>query len=385
MYFMYKKLLFITIITFSFLAISHMLVLITIDPLSISRISSSVKEFYIKEMRFQAAGIINNIPLDSAIVGTSMAENFNASEASKLLGGNFVNLSLKGSLLKERKVVLKYLLSSHKIKTLIISLDGATKLQRNSGIPIDAWSYLYNDSYLDDLTTYTNRKYLPYINCHSFFHNNISAHIFGECPEGRIRASVDLLTEWQSQSSHNSRFGGIDKWKKHKSNAQVKASIEMIVEASSALSNNLDIMPNEASIYDYKQFNEHILPLVINHPDTKFILFFPPYSLVKYAIDYQTNREQFNNYKNLVKNIVLDSEQYENIELYWFNEHTFIEDIKNYKDLSHYNSEFNSLFLSDFSLNKSMIDSKNYKKHLQSLENRASKLDLIELAQLIKQ
>ena len=382
---MYKKLLFITVTTFSFLAFSHMLVLMTIDPLSISRISSSVKEFYIKEMRFQAAGIINNIPLDSAIVGTSMAENFNASEASHLLGGNFVNLSLSGSLLKEREVVLKYLLSSHKIKTLIISLDGATELQKNSGIPIEAWSYLYNASYLDDLTTYTTRKYLPYINCHSFFNNNISAYILGECPEERIRASIDLLTEWQSQSSHNSRFGGVDKWKKHKSHDQVKASIEMIVAANSALIDNLDIMPNEASTYDYKQFNKHIIPLVINHPDTKFILFFPPYSLVKYAIDYQTNREQFNNYKNLVKKIVLESEQYENIELYWFNQHTFIEDIKNYKDLTHYSSKFNSMFLNDFSLNKSTIDASNYNIHLQSLERRANKLDLQGLAQLIKQ
>jgi len=362
-----------------------MLVLMIIDPLSISRISSSVKEFYIKEMRFQSAGIINNTPLDSAIVGTSMAENFNANEASNLLGGHFVNLSLSGSLFKEREVILRYLLSSHKMKTIIISLDGATELQRNSGIPIDAWSYLYNDSYLDDLTAYTNRKYLPYINCHSFFNNIISAYIFGECPEERISASIDLLTEWQSYPRNNSRFGGIDKWKEHGSNSQVKASIEMILEASSALKTHPDIKPNEVSIYDYKQFNEHILPLVINHPDTKFILFFPPYSLVKYAIDYQTNREQFNNYKKLVEKIVLASEQHQNIGLYWFNEYKFIEDIKNYKDLSHYGSEFNSMFLRDFTLNKSTIDLSNYKIYLQSLESRASKFDLRELAQLINQ
>ena len=69
-------------------------------------------------------------------------------------------------------------------------------------------------------------------------------------------------------------------------------------------------------------------------------------------------------------------------ELIYF---TFIEDIKNYKDLTHYSSKFNSMFLNDFSLNKSTIDASNYNIHLQSLERRANKLDLQGLAQLIKQ
>jgi hypothetical protein len=313
-----------------------------------------------------------------------MAENFKASEASNLLGGNFVNLSLSGSLLKEREVVLKYLFSSHKMKTLIISLDGATGLQKNNGIPIDTWSYLYNDSYLDDLTTYTNSKYFPYIHCHSLFNNNISAYIFGECPKEKIRASINLLTEWQSNTYHNSRFGGIEKWKMYHDNNQVKASIESIHEASLSLDGKLTVS-NEGSLYDYTQFENHILPLIINHPDTKFILFFPPYSLVKYAIDYQTKRKQFDNYKDLVSKIVLDSEKYNNIELYWFNDDPFIDDIKNYKDLAHYSSEFNSMFLKNFSLNKSIIDLTNYKIYLQSLERRASKLDIRGLDLLIKQ
>jgi len=362
-----------------------MMILLLIDPLSISKIGFSDKEFYVKEMRFQAAGIIKKIPFDSAIVGTSMAGNFKANEASELLGGNFVNLSISGSLLKERAVVLKYLLSSHKMKTVIISLDGSTGLQRNKGLPIDSWSYLYNENYLDDLTVYTNSKYLPYINCHSFFNNKMTAMLLGECPASKIRSNINLLTEWQSQPSHNSRFGGIDNWKKHISNDQVKASIDEVINASLILKGKLNIVSNEGNLYDYTQFNKHILPLVISHPDVKFVLFFPPYSLIKYAIDYQVNRKQFDNYKELVKKVALDSDKYNNIELYWFNEYSFIEDIKNYKDLSHYSAEFNSLFLHKFSLNESVIDSTNYKAYLKSLEGRASNLDLIELAQLIKQ
>lgn len=381
---MYKKLFITAISTFLFLVVGHLLVLIIVDPLSIYKKGFLSKEFYIKEMRFQAAGIINNTAFDSAIVGTSMAENFNATDAGNLMGGHFVNLSLSGSLFKERKIVLDYLLSSRKMKTLIISLDGATELQRNSGIPIETWKYLYNDSVLDDIAVYTNSKYLPYVNCHSLFKNEIIKNVLGKCPEERIRNNINLLTEWHSKPEHNSRFGGISQWNKHRDNPQVKVSVDNIKEANLLLNAKLvngDVKVN--SLYDHKQFNKHILPLAIKYPETKFVLFFPPYSLIKYAIDYQTKRTEFDSYKNMVKQIVLASEEYKNIELYWFNEKSFINEIKNYKDLAHYGAEFNSMFLNDFSVGKSIINRTNYKQNIQSLEKRAEEVDLRKVARSV--
>ena len=65
------------------------------------------------------------------------------------------------------------------------------------------------------------------------------------------------------------------KWKKYKSNNQVKAAIESIEEAGLALDSKLDdIISSEGNSYDYMQFNKHILPLIVAYPDTKFILFF---------------------------------------------------------------------------------------------------------------
>ncbi|MDO6487707.1 hypothetical protein Q4503_08350 [Colwellia sp. 6_MG-2023] len=373
-----------SVTTFFLLVISHMLILIIIDPISISKVELVDKEFYIKEMRFQAAGIINNTSFDSAIVGTSMAENFNVGEASELLGGGFVNLSLPGGLLKEREIILKYLLAEHDMKTIIISLDGATDLQRNKGVPLDAWSYLYNDSYLDDLTLYTNSKYLPYVSCHSFFNNKVSAVVLGECPEEKTRKSIGELTEWQSLKSHNSRFGGIDKWERYKNNAQVKVSIDSIIEAELILDKKLNRMTNVDGLYDYEQFSRYILPLVRNHPNTKFILFFPAYSLAKYAIDYQTNRDEFDDYKAFVKKVALNSDNYENIDLYWFNDHDFVEDISNYKDLTHYSAEFNSIFLNDFMIKKSIMNAHNYNTQLLLLEKKAKEFDLKLLAETFK-
>lgn len=363
---------------------SHIFPLLLIDPLNISKFDLSHNEFFIQEMRFQAAPIINKFDFDSAIVGTSMAANFKDSEADKKLGGSFQNLSLDGSLLKERKVLLEYLLSEKDVKTLIVSIDGVSDVQRNRGIPIETWSFLYNKNYLDDYFLYTNRKYTPYISCHSIFDNKLSNLIFGECPKKNIRKELESLTEWQSDPVHNSRFGGIEKWLENKENSQVSKSIENIIAASTLVQKKKRNLSEKANCYDPIEFSRNIVPLIQKYPKTRFILFFPPHSIFKYAIDVQTAPHVFSKYKELVEQVVLETALYPNAEVYWFVDKGFVRDIANYKDLTHYNGYYNSVFLDDFSMKHSIIDLKNYRKLLSKLENEANSVDLVDLANKFK-
>lgn len=363
----------------------HIFPLLLIDPLNILKFDLSHNEFFIKEMRFQSAAIINKIDFDSAIVGTIMAENFKADEANKKLGGSFQNLSLSGSLLKERKVLLEYLLSEKDVKTLIVSIDGVSDVQRNRGIPIKAWSFLYNKNYLDDFYLYTNRKYTPYISCYLIFDNKFSNLIFGECPKKKIRKEIESLTEWQSDPVHNSRFGGIEKWLENKENSQVSKSIENIITASTLVQKKERNLSEKANnYYDPIEFSKNIVPLIQKYPKTRFILFFPPYSMFKYAIDVQTAPYVFSKYKELVEHVVLETELYPNAEVYWFVDKDFVRDIANYKDLTHYNGHYNSVFLDDFSMKHSIIDFKNYRRLLSKLENKANSVDLVDLANKFK-
>ena len=167
----YKKYYVSLITTFCLTASGHLLSLLIVDPLNILPFDITKNEFFIKEMRFQAAPIINKYDFNSAILGTSMAENFNAEEADKLLGGKFINLSLSGGLISERKIVLEHLLNKSNIHTVIISLDNITDIQRNQGIPLSSWSFLYNKRYLDDQVLYTNRKNRTNLTSQSSYEN----------------------------------------------------------------------------------------------------------------------------------------------------------------------------------------------------------------------
>jgi len=244
---------------------------------------------------------------------------------------------------------------------------------------MSSWDFLYKKNYMDDLVLYTNRKYLRYISCHSIFKGNVSDFFLGTCPKNNITRNIENLTEWQSNPDHNSRFGGIEKWIEYKNHVQTSKSIEEIHIASTLIKQQNTQTIKNNTIYDSEEFYKNILPLIKNNPKTKFILFFPPYSIVKFAIDIQTNPDEFIKYKDLVKKIVLESEIYSNTEIYWFADKDFIKDISNYKDLTHYSGKYNSFFLNEFSTNNSIINNINYNELLNKLENNAMSFDLVRL------
>lgn len=377
----FKYYLIALLISFSIFVSAHLVPLLVVDPLNILSFDITSNEFYIKEMRFQSAPIINKFEFDSVITGTSMAENFQTSEANNVFESTFLNLSLSGSLLLERKILLDYLLAKKNIKTVIMSIDNATTIQRNKGISLSSWSILYNNNYLDDFSLYTNRKYSTYINCHSVFKNELFKKMYGECPKSNIRKKVENLTEWQTNPKHYNRFGGINKWLKYKGNSQIKRSITEINTASNLIKLNKVELKNENIIlYDSNEFLVNILPIIKNNPKTNFILFFPPYSIFQYAIDMQTKPHTFKQYKKLVEYVVLETNSYSNVEIHWFGNRSFVKDIKNYKDLTHIHGKFNSVFLQDFKSKKSIINIGNYKNYILELEKDARSIDLVDLS-----
>jgi hypothetical protein len=248
-------------------------------------------------------------------------------------------------------------------------------VQRNKGVPIDSWAYLYNNNYLDDFLVYTNKKYHKYLTCHSLFNNSFYQYIYDKCPKNKIRSTIYDLTEWQSAPEQNSRFGGIEKWKEHKENGQVSKFISEIKAAyESSLEKQNLLNDKSVTIYDPNTFSEYILPLIKQNSDTKFLLFFPPYSIVKYAVDYQSYPNKFRNYTKLVEHVILETEPYPNASVFWFADKDFVKDIGNYKDLTHYSSLYNSMFLDEFSKNNSIINVDNYKYLLSILETDLKKL-----------
>jgi len=339
----YKKYVFIVLASIG-LYVAYVSVMVALDPLQIfhedpDRDGGNL----ITGMRFQAAGIINNYAFDSIILGASMAANFSPKEASNVFDSHFVNLSLSGSMLSERSLVLNYALRKKKLKNVIITLDGFAPVGKyRDDFPVSNFDFLYNTRRFDDVLVYSNLKYIKYAICKKEV-------IYTNIPQCHIFKPVETIVEWASLKENYRRFGGLNKWFEANSNAQT--TLKNIVLSTRCIKNGCE----KPRPYVHNQliklengsasFDQYILKTVRENPETKFHLFFPPYSRLKYAMWAQENRHVFDLYLSTIRHIVNKSGALPNLHIYGFDDMDFLDDISNYKDTRHHRPKFNSEIL----------------------------------------
>ena len=175
-----------------------------------------------RTMRETAAGVINTEEFDSIILGSSMAANFSAREASQLWGDPFVNISMDGSGIPERSLVLNYALRRKKLSEVIFSFDG---FQQVSESPVAPYAFLYADNRANDLLIYaSNLKPIRYVFCRNLMFTS-DAHCLN------MKNDLENLVEWHTDWEHSKRFGGLNKWLEAKNNGQIKEALKSIANS----------------------------------------------------------------------------------------------------------------------------------------------------------
>jgi len=316
--------------------------LVVVDPLQLFHKPWVRDNYYINELRFQAAGIINHDDFDSIILGTSFAANFSAEEASDIWNTKFVNISPSGSWLSERSVILNYALSKKALKHVVMSLDGFDmSMNQKLTFPISNYDFLYNQSRLDDLKIYSNEKYLDYLLCENV--------IFVETACESTK-SLEMVAEWGSDIEESRRFGGLENWFKAIDNGQVKQGLISIAKNTRAIKNgevkNLDKTEIEKRLKAQEaSFERYLLPHLKQNPNTSFHLFFPPVSRMLQGYKIQVRPDDFDLYLDRIRYVIRVVEALPNVKVYAFDNLEFTNNIDLYKDSVHYSGEINSAIL----------------------------------------
>lgn len=377
MYKKHAKTFLILVISFPFL---FFLGLYIYDPMQVFHKAFLKKELHLHgNMRQQAAGIINNFEFDSIILGTSMLENTSANEATKKLGGKFVNISLSGSDFFERSFPLSLSLRKNKMKQVIFSLDSVYVSQRK-GHPrykIDTFNYLYDKNRINDFNVYLNNKFLD-----CFYGLSYENKCIGR------KSSFDSPNSWYQSKGHSVRFGGLDKWFKAKNNNQIKGAFSSIVNTSEKIRKGEFVALGEdiaeRKIKAEKYLDEFVLSYVEQYPETKFILVFPPYSRMRFAQWAQYNLPAWEIHKHIVEHLALKTGNLTNLEIYGYEDQDFLDDIANYKDLGHYHYSINSKMLDDFKNQQHLLTNENIEGYLLEAKKRARNYDMFEISDAIK-
>jgi hypothetical protein len=286
-------------------------------------------------MRLQAAGIINNYDFDSVIVGTSMMKGTSAIQASEKLGAKFVNLSTDGSSTMERKYIIEYALRKKDIRNIIISFDTGLdqNLKTNKKFPIEKYSFLYDDNVLNDVKAYWNDKF-------------IFCLVKWSRAEACVGESRELQRpiEWFDKIHKvNENISGIENWVKNEK-GRGKA-------VTSRISRHLKHPTKSKAKYDEKLkltreiIDDSLFSLIKENEGVSFHVVFPPYSRFLYSLWKNKNPYKYQLYLETMRYLVVEGAQYKNLKVYSFDDMAYLDDLNNYRDMRHYNTDMNAAML----------------------------------------
>ncbi len=273
--------------------------------------------------RSQNDGIIRNFDYDGIITGTSMAENFKASEAENLFGCKFIKVPFFGATYNEINDNLVTALNNNPdTKVIIRGLDMDKFIEDKDARRYDLGEYpdyMYNKNPFDDVEYVFNRDVIfgtigpmitaregpdfqPGITSFDKYCNWMSLYTFG------INTVFPNGTEITNTSVEQSEL--------------TTAEIDMLMD----------------------NIHQNVTELAERYPDVTFYYFFTPYSAAWWqALLNEGNFEKQLLAERLVIEEILKSD---NIKLYSFNNLTEITtDLNNYRDKTHYGEWINSLIL----------------------------------------
>ena len=261
---------------------------------------------------YSNAGIAKHYEYDSVVIGSSMTENFVPSRLNGLMGGRFVKLCVNGGSPYNHRQMLEMAFRTHEIRTVLYCID------------VDALTYFYKQpkfempDYLYDENPFNDVRY--------WFNSSVLTNYVPACLRtwGQSDpALVDTMYSWGDLYPYGAEYalrGVTIKGGKVKQ----KAAPEPYVLSQQAMLN----------------VEHNYMPFIEAHPETRFVFFFPPYSLVRWYQFYRSR--DLDLHLSQAPAVAARLLSCPNAEIYDFRARTeWILDLDRYIDAYHYGPEVN--------------------------------------------
>lgn len=263
----------------------------------------------------QNPGMAAHMEYDSVILGSSMTVNFNTDWFQELMGLNTIKLSYSGAFPKDQSNIMKIIFNSeNKVKKVFLGIDVITYTGGVEETKYPIPEYLYDDKLLNDIQYVLNKDVLL---------NYILRPIAD--PEPTDLATV--YASWWTEEYYS------EQWVLHNYTSPEKVEEETAAEA---------YIPSVKANLDF-----NICPFIEENPDTEFVIFFPPYSILYWNDVLQENHLEatFEEYRYITNRL----NAYDNVEVYFFpDREDIILDLNHYADYSHYHPDYNYFMVQCF-------------------------------------
>lgn len=288
--------------------------------------------------RYQNDGIVRHFDYNAIITGTSMTENFKASELDNLFDVNAVKVCFNGTTYTEVTRNLERAIQANpNIRMILSSIEGWYLFDQNGLMRTDVElpEYLYDNNPLNDVSYIWNKEVL-------FLY---TARVIGHTMEGAPTTSFDEYSSWQTTFGKDVALRAYSR--PPKADSQRPFSNDERQNLIEGLVDNSVTMARE-------------------NPQIQFYYFFPPYSVLAWDT-YCRNGElarQLQAYE-LASEILL---QEENIHLFaFFDDYETVTNLDNYIDDGHYSPEINSLILQRMAQGEYELTLENYHAYWEKI------------------
>lgn len=271
----------------------------------------------------QNPGMAAHMEYDSVILGSSMTVNFQTDWFYELMGLNTIKLSYSGAFPKDQSNIME-IIFKHKgdeIKTVFLGIDVITYTGDTDQTKYPIPEYLYDDDLLNDIKYILNKDV-------------ILNYILRPMADPDPTDLSNVYASWWTDEYYSKD------WVLRNYASPEKVEEETAADAYiSATEKNLDV---------------NICPYIEAHPDTKFVIFFPPYSILFWNDVLQENHLQatMEEYRYIANRL----NAYENVEVYFFPaEEEIVCDLDNYADYSHYHPRYNRYMTECFAEGRNLV------------------------------
>lgn len=261
--------------------------------------------------RYQNDGISRHFTYDAVITGTSMTENFKASQFDSLFGTNSIKIPFGGATYKEVDQAVRRAVSYNPdIKIVLRSLDGSFLIQDK-----DAWNetaprpdYLYDKNPFNDVNYIWNKEVI---------FGNVKS-VFARTEAGEKTTTFDQYMNWAPEKE----------WGKEAVLRTYSRPEERFVRENP--------LTEEDARMVRENLEQNVIAAARENPEITFYCFFPPYSVAYWDSELAAKGDMGRQIEalRLAASLLLEVD---NIRLFAFDDQTQITcNLDNYMDVLHY-------------------------------------------------
>ena len=308
---------------------------ILVDPFFQYHKPLSCFHYVIDNQISQNPGMIKNFDYDSVILGSSMTVNFDTLLFDETMGLNTIKLSVNAASPLDISTYLELIQEYNSdIETVFIGIDPLNYHAEPGIMAYGCPEYLCDDNLFNDVSYLFNRDVIR---------------------EYIIKPQLKKADTPLNQAYWSWMYMGYGK--------------ETIALSYTAPEMTGVTLPAD-SFMDNTIFNmeNYIQPHIENMEDTKFVIFFPPYSILYW---YNCMAEgSIPAYMAEIGEIMGRLLAYPNVEIYFFqNNYEYITNLEHYCDYTHYNHDMNDYMTYCFADGTYRVTEADYREVLQKMQD----------------